>query len=151
MSTLLYHQANIAISWDDRRWLYVEWIGMQSVDNVHDGCEQMLRLLQVKGGDSVLNDNTRLEGTWIGAAEWVGNEWFPAMIRAGLKRFAWVQSASRFSQVSAEETLKFAPPGVVQLFGSREDAEAWLLWEFSLASKRKTARIILPPQPDRPS
>ena len=146
MSTLLYQQANIEISWDDRGWLHVDWVGMQSVANVHDGCEQMLRLLQVKAAELILNDNTRLEGIWIGAAEWVGREWFPMMVRAGLKRFAWVQSASRLSQVSVEETMKSAPAGVAQVFPTREEAEAWLLWESSMASKRKTGRIILPPQ-----
>ena len=145
MSTLLYQQANIEIYWDDRSWLYVDWIGMQSVQNFRDGCAQMLQLLQIRNADSVLNDNTRQEGTWIMAAEWAGRVWFPAMIRAGLKRFAWVQSASRPVQMCVEETLKFASPGVVQLFSTREEAEAWLLWEFSLAAKRKTGRIILPP------
>jgi hypothetical protein len=38
MSTLLYQQANIEIYWDDRSWLYVDWIGMQSVQNFRDGC-----------------------------------------------------------------------------------------------------------------
>ncbi len=70
MSTLLYQQANIEIWWDDQAWLYVDWIGMQSVINIHDGCEQLFRLLQIKSANSVLNDNTRLDGIWIGAAEW---------------------------------------------------------------------------------
>jgi hypothetical protein len=63
------------------------------------------------------------------------------MIRAGLKRFAWVESPSRLSQVSMEETLKFAPPGVVQVFASRDEAEAWLLWASSMAAKRRSGRI----------
>ena len=145
MGSLLYQQANIEIGWDDRGWLYVDWIGLQSVDKVHAGGEQILRLLRVKNAEAVLNDNTRLEGVWLGAAESGGRAWFEAMLRGGLKRFACVDSASRLSQASVEDTLRFAPPVVAQVFFTRAEAEAWLVWQASVAFKRKTGRITLPP------
>jgi hypothetical protein len=142
--TLLYQQANVEIYWDDREWLYVDWIGLQSVDNIYTGSDQILRLLQLKSAEAVLNDNTHLKGIWIGAAERIGREWFPNMVRAGLKRFAWVQSPSALSHVSMEETLRFAPPRVAQVFFTRGEAEAWLLWRSSMAAKRKSGQIALP-------
>ena len=144
MLTLLYQQANVEIYWDDRGWLYVDWIGLQSVDNVHAGCDQMLRLLQLKSAEAVLNDNRRLKGIWIGAAERLGRQWFPDMLRAGLKRFAWVQSPSALSCLSMEETLRFAPPRVAQVFFTHGEAEAWLLWGSSMAAKRKSGQIAVP-------
>ena len=144
--TLLYQQTNIEIWWDDQGWLYVDWIGMQTVNNKKNGCAQILRHLQIRTTASVLNDNTRVEGIWIGAAQWVGREWFPQMRRIGLQRFAWVQSPRRLSQVSAEEALKFAPPGAAQLFWSLAEAEAWLKLECSMAWKRQSGQIkVLPP------
>jgi hypothetical protein len=145
VTTLLYQQANVEIHWDDRGWLYVDWIDLQSGANVCVACEQVLRLLQVKSANSVLNDNTRLKGVWTGAAEWAGSEWLPTMIGAGLKRFAWVEPPSRVIQVSMEQALKFAPPGLVHIFSSRDEAEAWLLWEAEMALKRKSGRIRLLP------
>ena len=145
MRTLLYQQSNVAIWWDDQGWLYVDWVGIQSIDNVKDGCDQILRLLQNRPADSVLNDNTHAEGVWTQAAEWVGSEWVPRMRRAGLQRFAWVRSPDRLNQISAEAALKFAGPGAAHMFWTIGEAEAWLRWEFSLALKRKSGRITLPP------
>jgi hypothetical protein len=71
-STLLFQQANLEIFWDDRGWLYVDWVGMQSITNVREGCEQMMRFLQLKAVDSVLNDFSRMEGMWIREPRVVG-------------------------------------------------------------------------------
>lgn len=141
-STLLFQQANLEIFWDDRGWLYVDWVGMQSMTNLREGCEQMMRFLQLKAVDSVLNDFSRMEGMWIREPEWLAREWFPTMIRAGLKRFACLQPPTGLSQLSAEETAKLAPGGLAQVFSTRDEAEAWLMWQASIAAKRKTHRLL---------
>ena len=127
MSTLLYQQSNIEICWEDSdNWLYVDWKGYQAVEEVKTGCEQILRMMRAKNTDAVLNDNTHVEGIWIGAAEWVATDWFPRMRAAGLRYFAWVYSPSRFSQISTDASLEKAPAGLVQLFQSKLEAARWL-------------------------
>ena len=145
MRTLLFQQTNIAISWDDHGWLYADWIGPQSFDEIVEGCEQILRLVHHKPAESVLNDNTHAESIANDAVEWIAREWFPRIRQAGLQRFAWVRGPSGLTDAAAEAALKSAPPGLANLFWTLGEAEAWLQWEFSRAMKRKSGRITLPP------
>ncbi len=72
----------------------------------------------------ILNDNTQVVGPWHRAARWTADEWFPAMIHAGLSHFAWVLSTNIFAEASAKRAL---PTGdLVTTFKSCEEAFAWL-------------------------
>ena len=144
MRSLLYQQTNVVVSWDDRGWLYADWIGMQSLPELKAGSEQIIRLLQSKQANGVLNDNTHTEAMPGEAATWLGTDWFPRMRRAGLQRFAWVRSPAGLTDLIIEATLKSAPPGIAHMFWTLGEAEAWLKWESSMALKRKSGRITLP-------
>jgi hypothetical protein len=48
------------------------------------------------------------------------------MRQAGLRHFAWVQSPTRLSYVSATTTVQQAEPGGAVLFDSLPAATAWL-------------------------
>ena len=149
MKTLLFKQANIEIHWDEKfQWLYADWIGQQTTPDIERGCEQMLRLMQAKNCDSILNDNRRVEGTWAAAAEWVGRIWFAELRRSGLKQFAWIYSEDRASQTSADDALRYVTPGIVKTFTDYEAAVTWL-WKQRQVSKAKTQPIVLPPQTPR--
>ena len=87
-------------------WLYVDWTGYQTEETVKAGCTRLLELMAEHEVFSILNDNTRVLGTWIGAAQWGATEWFPAMHRAGLRSFAWVYSPSLASQDATDASLK---------------------------------------------
>ncbi|MFP2906571.1 hypothetical protein ACLESD_16205 [Pyxidicoccus sp. 3LFB2] len=107
-------------------WLYANWKGYQSVDMVKAGCEEMLRLLTQLQLVKVLNDNTAVTGIWVGAAAWVAANWFPRMRQAGLRHFAWVQSPTRLSYVSATTTVQQTEHGTAVLFDTLAAATAWL-------------------------
>jgi hypothetical protein len=145
MRTLLFQQANVVVSWDDRGWLYADWIGMQSLSELKEAFEQIIRLLQSKQADSILNDNTHTAGLPGEAADWLGRDCFPRMRRSGLQRFAWVRSPAGTTDVVIEATVACAPPGIAHMFWTLGEAEAWLKWESSMAQKRKSGRITLPP------
>jgi hypothetical protein len=137
--TLLYQQTNITICHcPDDEWLYVDWTGYQSVEQVKQGCEQMLLYMIAQQTFDVLNDNTNVSGIWIGAADWVGSDWFPRMRAKGLRRFAWVYSPSRFSQISTNTALAVAPPNVARVFDEKEAAEKWLRTQRETATRLKT-------------
>lgn len=112
----------------DEQWLHVTWKGYQSVDSVKQGCERILELLIQTGAHKVLNDNTRVLGTWAGAATWGATDWFPRLQQAGMRWFAWVSSPSLFSQVSIETTLAHmdATSFGINVFPDVTAATAWL-------------------------
>jgi len=125
----LFQDSFIAICRDpDESYLHVNWKGYQSIDTVRQGCERILALMIQTNVDSVLNDNTHVLGAWKAAAKWVAGDWFPRMRQAGMRRFAWIHSPSKSSQVSANATVKLmdAEAFGVKIFHNRAEAKAWL-------------------------
>ncbi|RYD62623.1 MAG: hypothetical protein EOP84_34415 [Verrucomicrobiaceae bacterium] len=144
MATLLYQQSNVEIFWEDRdQWLQVNWTGLQSPVEVQRDCEQLLRLLAAKNANSVLNDTSRVDGIWIGSADW-GADWFHRMRQSGLKYFAAVSSENRTSHGTTGTPLDAAAAGTAKAFFSVEEAANWLRTQRRRDSAR-TQRIVLPP------
>lgn len=124
----IFHNDFLTIKYDPNHWLYVDWLGYQTERSIMEGCERILEALSNYKVSKVLNDNTRIVGIWTPAAEWVGANWLPRMEAAGLKKFAWVYSPSRLSQVSTDEAIKYTPlPSLIQTFDNITDAWQWLL------------------------
>jgi hypothetical protein len=127
--TSLFTSSFISISCDmDRSWLYVDWLGYQTVSSVQEGCNQILALMVEHQAYRILNDNEHVVGIWSGASEWVAKEWFPRMRKAGMRRFAWVYSPTRFSQISTDTTLSMMQGETqgVMLFSDVKEAISWL-------------------------
>jgi hypothetical protein len=128
-TTTLFSESYLRISvHPERHLLYGEWIGYQTVGSVQDGCNRMLALMQEYQAYKVLNCNEQVLGIWAGAAAWVATNWFPRMRSAGMLRFAWVYSPSRFSQISADTTLSLLDSNThgIKVFYDRIEAMAWL-------------------------
>ena len=85
----------------------------------------ILDLLKKKKVVKVLNDNTLVTGPWQDAAEWTATVWFPDMIKAGLKHFAWVFSRDIFAELSAKKAMP--ANDIVKSFNDLEDARTWLI------------------------
>src|SRR6202022_770260 len=73
---------------------------------------------------------------------WVAAEWFPRMKQAGLKRFAWVYSPAKLTQLSTDITLSLMEPESlgVKAFHDIDAAKTWLWPRFATE---------LPEQPER--
>jgi hypothetical protein len=124
---LLFQEKYIQIIYNsDEHWLYVNWLGFQTVKSVMEGCEKMLVCLREKSCQKVLNDNTLVDGIWSGAARWGADNWFPRMRQAGLEWFAWVYSPSVLSKLSTDKTLSLMQPDFIQTFYDLEEAKLWL-------------------------
>ncbi|MBT1706000.1 hypothetical protein KK060_22100 [Fulvivirgaceae bacterium PWU20] len=115
----------VSIEYDfANHYLYVNWKGYQTEGSVKQGCEKMLEALLHYKCQNILNDNTNVLGIWTPAAQWVGENWLPRMVEAGLKYFAWVYSPSMLSQISTNEALKHTPPiNIVKTFYDLESAK----------------------------
>ncbi|QEM02575.1 hypothetical protein DIU31_003235 [Mucilaginibacter rubeus] len=76
----------------------------------------------------VLNNNTLVKGNWSEASDWGAEVWFPAMAKAGLKKFAWIYSPSTFSRIAAGKSLPSEYDAVqVAFFDDIQKAKGWLL------------------------
>ena len=51
--------------------------------------------------------------------------WFPDMIKAGLRHFAWVFSRDIFAELSAKKVMP--ANDIVKSFSDLEDAKKWLI------------------------
>lgn len=128
----LYTSKSLDIEFDAQgNFMYANWKGFQTVDSIKAGGEKMLTFVKQKNVKKVLNDNRLVTGPWQGAAEWAAKEWFPQMFAAGLTHFAWIQSASVFSQLSAEKTLSETDESrkseTIRIFDNLERAHQWIV------------------------
>ena len=125
---LLLNEPHIAISYDHlNEWLYVDWQGDQSLASVQQGGHDILRLLVQQGCQKVLNDNRHVTSMWSDAAEWAGKDWFPTIMEAGLRYFAWVYSPNIYSRLSTDLTLQFTHGNaIIATFDDMDTARAWL-------------------------
>lgn len=125
---LLYRESFIVIEYNSSdEWIYVNWRGYVSYETVTAGCEKILQCMQETECYRILNDNTNVEGIWSGASVWVAQDWFPRMLSAGLKCFAWVYSSSALSRLSMDKSIRNTEdPSYIKTFQNLEAAEDWL-------------------------
>lgn len=113
---------------EEGNWLYANWMGYQSEEQIKKGCEIILDTVIKRGVKKMLNDNSNVVGIWTPAARWVGSIWVPRIQKAGLTHMAWVHSPSRLSQVSTHAAIEFFPAAhVIKTFYNVNEAKAWLL------------------------
>jgi CheY-like chemotaxis protein len=142
----LFQGSSIDIAYDPEKLrLHADWKGYQSVESIRQGSERVLELMVQYETYNVLNDNTNVLGIWRGAAEWLAEDWFPRMRQAGLKRFAWINSPSRLSQVSTDATVEMldAEAFGVKVFRDKLDALAWLNGKASNRAAEKARMRVL--------
>lgn len=127
MLTQYYQENDVTVCWDSlNNRVSVHWRNMPSKETVKNGCEAMLKLLTSKKASLVFNDNSKITGAW-GASSWVAEEWFPKMMAAGLRKFAWIEShTSILSVISAKRSAMNNQNGVIRLFTDGSEAENWL-------------------------
>ena len=108
-------------------WVEVNWTGYQHLESVQNGGLRMLEVLRSSGLTKVLNDNREVLGNWSEASDWAGKVWFPMMIEAGLRDFAWVFSPSIFAQLAAQKSVDVSDGKAnVRFFHDMEEAKRWL-------------------------
>ena len=101
-----YNKTFIIISYDEQnKWLVTNWEGRQTETTIKQGVELILKYLKETKSTKVLNNNEKVEGPWGYAADWSRDVWFPLMISAGLKHFAWVQSEDVFSRFATKKVI----------------------------------------------
>ena len=122
----LFKAKNVEISYDPvNKYMYCNWIGFQNKQSIMDTGAIILDLFKKKHISKILNDNTRVTGPWQEAAEWTSTVWFPEMIKAGLRHFAWIFSENIFAELSAKKAMP--ANDIVKSFKGLEEARYWLI------------------------
>jgi hypothetical protein len=124
----LYKARNIEISYDPKyQYMYCNWIGFQNEESIIKSGMIILDLFRKHGYTKLLNDNSDVTGPWQEAAEWTSTFWFPQMINAGLRHFAWVFSPNIFAALSAKKAMPVTD--IVRSFKTYEEARDWLIMQ----------------------
>ncbi|MFB9865027.1 STAS/SEC14 domain-containing protein [Rufibacter immobilis] len=110
-----------------QQWIYANWIGYPTPDNVAKGAFAYLDWMQAKGCTAVLNDNRQLVGRWDQSLDWLEKQWIPYALKTGLKHWAHLDNLATFSASSADQ-LRERVKGrfEIQLFDDQAAAEEWL-------------------------
>ena len=124
----LYEDDNLRVFYNQsQNRIDAKWTGFHNGESVQHGAMVMMAMLKANGCTKILNDNREVLGTWSDALEWVGKTWFPIVEKAGLKHFAWTNSADILSQFSAQKRADMAIGEViVQFFSEIQSAEDWI-------------------------
>lgn len=111
----------------DNSFLYVNWIGIQSLETMMMGSRQLLAMLQEKSCQGLLNSNRELIGPWEVAVNWLVNKWAPQAKALGIRHYAHVLSPGIYGQRSFESlypSLKVYFHTIS--FNDESTAEEWL-------------------------
>jgi hypothetical protein len=130
----LYEERHLVVEFDAvSRWIYARWMGRQTPEDIKRGGRAMVTAMRDlstgHGCSQVLNDNREVVGSWSHSLEWTSKEWFPKMVAAGLKRFAWVLSPDGLAQLTAVRVKLDTGPienGTMSVFTEIEKAKEWL-------------------------
>ena len=125
---LYYHDSAITLSYNRvHSRIDAEWTGFQNLESIQQSCHHMLNMMVKNNVYKVLNNNIHVLGNWSEAIDWVAQEWLPAMQKAGLSYFAWVNSPSVFNQLSARKSVNALPHKMtINFFTDVISAEAWI-------------------------
>ena len=123
----LHTVSYLTLSYDYvNNWLYADWQEQQSPATVQAGSELLLQYLKDKECHKILNDNTRVLGSWTPATEWIRLNLFEQLAKAGVVYTAWVHSPNCFSRYTADLILQQVDSPTVVTFNDLPAAYIWL-------------------------
>lgn len=95
-----------------------KWYGYQNLGSIRSGGMAILEAMKTYKCNVVVNDNTGVKGTWFFAFEWAENTWFPQLLNAGIKSFAWIMSHDKMSEKAAHTVINKLDPEnlIVKIF-----------------------------------
>lgn len=100
------------------------WIGYQTDEGIKEAGAIIIDIIKDKRIKKILNDNQLVQGSWKEVAGWVNEDWFPAIMEAGVTQFAWIYSKDIFARYSAKKAA--GNTVIIEVFGTVEDAKRWL-------------------------
>lgn len=111
---------------DENRWVFTDWQGYLTADNIKVGAKAYTDALAQSGFSCVLNDTRSVRGPWDHSMDWVINEWAPNAAKAGLRHFAMISTPETLADGSAATFYGQLTAFEGQVFNNLTDARNWL-------------------------
>lgn len=109
-------------------YLYVNWIGIQTIETMMMGANQLLAMLRRQPCPDILNSHQELIGPWDDGALFLGSQWAPQAQVLGVLHFAQVLAPGIYGQRSFRHFYQLAQHKFqIETFATPEAAQAWLL------------------------
>ncbi|QNF33619.1 hypothetical protein HUW51_13145 [Adhaeribacter swui] len=109
-------------------FIYVNWIGIQSLETIMLGANQILSILRQNPCPAILNSNKELIGPWDDGALFMGGKWVLEANMLGVVHFAHVLAPGIYGQRSFQKFYDLAQDYLqIETFKNDVEAEAWLL------------------------
>lgn len=113
-------------------FIVANWIGIQSLETVIMGGNQILSMLKERPCQGLLNSNRELIGPWESAVNWLSYKWAPQAQILGLKYFAHVLSPGIYGQRSFQAFYPNLKKHFdIKALEKEEDAKEWLILKTS--------------------
>jgi hypothetical protein len=111
----------------DNSFILVNWIGIQSIETIMMGANQLLAMLRQQSCVSILNSNKELIGPWEDGALFMGSRWAGQARILGVLNFAHVIAPGIYGQRSFEKFQQLAKNNLhIETFKTDEEAAVWL-------------------------
>ncbi|OJJ17077.1 hypothetical protein BKI52_30655 [marine bacterium AO1-C] len=103
-----------------------QWQGYCPHDNIVEGMQACLNLLQKSKARRIVMDTAFMEGSFSDSLNWMIKTWLPAARYSGLEKMAFVTSRNIFTELSTKEYAIKSKRMGNEHFGSLEDAKNWV-------------------------
>jgi hypothetical protein len=110
----------------ENRWIHTDWVGYLTQDNIKAGAMAYTNAVKEYGFNCVLNDTSRVVGSWDHSLDWVLNEWAPQAASAGIKYFALIATPESFAASTASSFYSNNRAFEIRLFDNENSAKGWL-------------------------
>lgn len=111
----------------DNSYIFVNWVGRQSLETIMMGANQLLAMLRQQSCNAIINSNKELIGPWDDGALFMGSTWATKAKLLGLLTFAQVLAPGIYGKRSFEKFNLSAHKYLqVETFESDTEAIAWI-------------------------
>ncbi|AKQ45809.1 hypothetical protein TH63_09395 [Rufibacter radiotolerans] len=117
----------------ENRWVHTDWMGYLTEESVKAGALAYTDALRKADLFCVLNDTTKVIGSWDHSVDWVVNQWAPMAAKAGLRHFAMVTAPQSFAEGSASAFYSSLKDFEARVFDNIQEARQWLR-QYSLSN-----------------
>lgn len=119
----------------DNSFIIANWIGIQTLETIVMGNNQILKMLRERVCPGFLNSNRELVGPWEVAANWLAYKWVPQAKELGLENFAHVMSPGIYGQRSFKKFSEAVNTRMdIKAFEDEGAAKEWLLYKARITS-----------------
>jgi hypothetical protein len=112
---------------DDNSYIYVNWIGVQSLETIVMGGNLLLAMLRKQSCSAIINNNHELVGPWEVGVNFLVYKWAPEAKVLGIRYFAHILSYGIFGRNSFD---MFGPLVKsyfeVEAFENEKAAKSWV-------------------------